>query len=250
MTPIVRALLACVASFFRSRVSLQLEILAVRHHLALNHRSSRRPPVQPSDRLLWSWLARGWSHWRAVLVFVQPAPWLAWQRTRFRTPWAHRRRTGSSGRPTIRGGGPHGSWANWEAGHCGGESHGGDVARAPSTIALALLAGVLEAPRAGGRRPRLLPPCRRSASRGSSCGSSGCPSDGESSTAVEPRLRPPSGRGSSSSRPFPGRPLPSTCSATAMPCPARDFSGASRAGAWTTSSPPLGAPGRVRLRCG
>jgi len=35
MPPIVRALLAFVASFFRSRVSLQLEIVALRHQLTL-----------------------------------------------------------------------------------------------------------------------------------------------------------------------------------------------------------------------
>ncbi len=88
MTPIVRALIAFGASLFRSRLSLQTEILALRHQLAVYHRSIRRPQVRPYDRILWSWLARGWSRWREVLVFVQPAPGLAWQRTRFRAHWA------------------------------------------------------------------------------------------------------------------------------------------------------------------
>lgn len=73
MMPVSRALLAFVASLFRSRVSLQLEILALRHQLALYRRSRRRPHIRPSDRILWSWLAWGWARWREVLVFVQPA---------------------------------------------------------------------------------------------------------------------------------------------------------------------------------
>jgi len=88
MTPIVRALLAFVTRFFRSRVSLPLEILALRHQLALYHRLIRRPFLRPGDRILWSWLARHWARWREALVFEQPATVLAWQRTRFRAPWA------------------------------------------------------------------------------------------------------------------------------------------------------------------
>ena len=70
MKPIVRALLAFVVSLVRSRVSLQMEILALQHQLAVYHRSIRRPRVSPSDRIFWSWLSRGWSRWREVLIFV------------------------------------------------------------------------------------------------------------------------------------------------------------------------------------
>ena len=101
MPPIVRALLAFVASFFRSRVSLQLEIVALRHQLTLYSRSIRRPHVRPSDRILWAWLSRGWARWREVLVFVQPATVIAWQRQRFRDHWARLSRTGRPDRPTI-----------------------------------------------------------------------------------------------------------------------------------------------------
>jgi transposase InsO family protein len=37
---------------------------------------------------LWSWLARHWARWRELLVFVQSATVLAWQRARFRDHWA------------------------------------------------------------------------------------------------------------------------------------------------------------------
>jgi putative transposase len=101
MTPIVRALLAFVTSLFRSRVSLQVEIVALRHQLTVYQRSSRRPRACLSDRLLWAWLARHWTRWREVLVFVQPATVLAWQRRRFRDHWARLSRTGRPGRPGI-----------------------------------------------------------------------------------------------------------------------------------------------------
>ncbi len=73
MKPVFRALFAFVVSLFRSRVSQPLEILAPQHQLAVYHRSIRRPRARPSDRIFWSWLARHWSRWREVLVFVQPA---------------------------------------------------------------------------------------------------------------------------------------------------------------------------------
>jgi transposase InsO family protein len=100
MTSIIRALLAFAVSLFRSRLSLQLEILALRHQLGVYHRSIRRPRVRPSDRILWSWLSRGWARWREVLVFVQPATVLAWQRRRFRDHWARLSRRGP-GRPAV-----------------------------------------------------------------------------------------------------------------------------------------------------
>ena len=61
MMPISRALLAFVASLFRSRLSLQLEIVALRHQLGAYHRSIRRPQVHLADRLFWAWLSCGWA---------------------------------------------------------------------------------------------------------------------------------------------------------------------------------------------
>ncbi len=52
MMPIVRALLGFVVGMFRSRISLQLEIVALRHQLAIYKRSIRRPSIRPPDRLL------------------------------------------------------------------------------------------------------------------------------------------------------------------------------------------------------
>jgi hypothetical protein len=88
MTPIVRALLALAVSLVRSRVAFHLEILALRHQLGVYQRSIRRLQIRLTERLFWSWLSRGWSRWREVLVFVQPATVLAWQSKRFRDHWA------------------------------------------------------------------------------------------------------------------------------------------------------------------
>ncbi len=71
MKPVVHALLAFVVNWFRSRLSLQLETVALRHQLAVYQSSIRRPRIRPTDRILWSWLSRHWSAWRAALIFVR-----------------------------------------------------------------------------------------------------------------------------------------------------------------------------------
>ena len=101
MLPVVSALLACFAAWFRSRHSMQLEILALRHQLAVYQRSVPRPRIRPTDRLLWAWLARLWSGWQAVLAFVQPRTVIAWQKQRFRDYWRRLIRRGKPGRPPV-----------------------------------------------------------------------------------------------------------------------------------------------------
>jgi putative transposase len=54
-----------------------------------------RPTLRRSDRLVWAWLSRVWTEWRAALVIVAPDTVLRWQRRRFRLYW-----TTLSGRPT------------------------------------------------------------------------------------------------------------------------------------------------------
>ncbi len=60
MMPIVHALLGFVVGMIRSRISLQVEVVALRHQLAIHQRSVRRPPIRPPDRILWVWLVRHW----------------------------------------------------------------------------------------------------------------------------------------------------------------------------------------------
>jgi LacI family transcriptional regulator len=54
MMPIVHAPLAFVVGMFRSRIGLQLEIVALRHQLVLSRRSARRPRIRPYIILLTS----------------------------------------------------------------------------------------------------------------------------------------------------------------------------------------------------
>jgi transposase InsO family protein len=86
---------------FRSRLSLQLEIAALRNQLSLYQRSQRRPAITSADRLLWSLLARSWRSWRDALFFVQPRTVIQWQKSRFRNYWRQLSRVHCRGRPTI-----------------------------------------------------------------------------------------------------------------------------------------------------
>jgi putative transposase len=72
MWPVFQALPAVICTVARSRVSLQFEVVALRHQVSVYQRSVKRPRISPGDRVLWSWLSRHWAVWRTVLQFVQP----------------------------------------------------------------------------------------------------------------------------------------------------------------------------------
>jgi hypothetical protein len=57
---------------FKSRATLQLENLALRHQVGVLRRSVKRPRLSSADRLLGTWLCEVWSDWRSALVIVQP----------------------------------------------------------------------------------------------------------------------------------------------------------------------------------
>ena len=101
MLAIVAALAAAVPGFFRSHVSLQLEIVALRHQLAVYQRRSKRPPLKAEDRAFWVVLSRLWSGWRSAVVFVQPATVVRWQRRRFRDHWRRVTESPKPGRPPV-----------------------------------------------------------------------------------------------------------------------------------------------------
>ncbi len=93
--------LRIVASFFKSKLTLQAENLALRHQLCVLHRSMKRPKVKPADRILWSMLARVMSDWKDALVFVKPETVIRWQRKRFKAHWTKLCKSGKPGRPKI-----------------------------------------------------------------------------------------------------------------------------------------------------
>ncbi len=84
---------------FRGRAVLELEVIALRHQLAvLRRQRPGRPRLFSMDRLLWVWLYRVWPRCLDVLVLVKPATLVQWHRQGFRLYWRWRSR---SGRPSI-----------------------------------------------------------------------------------------------------------------------------------------------------
>ena len=77
---VIISVLHTLQFLFRSRAVLHLQILALRHQLAVANRS-RGPRLRftTMDRLLWAWLWQRWRGWKGALHVVQPATVLAWQ---------------------------------------------------------------------------------------------------------------------------------------------------------------------------
>ena len=81
MAHILCFLFSVLTSTIRSRLSLQLEIAALRHQLSAYRLQGRRPRIAPPDRLIWSVLAKLWSQyldyyhpWRTHRALGQDAP--------------------------------------------------------------------------------------------------------------------------------------------------------------------------------
>ena len=96
MSQVVRMVTAIRFAVWTRR-DLLLEMLALRHQLAVLRRSNRR--FRPSDRLLWLILRHIWPQWRDALVLVQPATVERWRRDRRNRRWWRRSRP--PGRPRI-----------------------------------------------------------------------------------------------------------------------------------------------------
>jgi hypothetical protein len=66
----------------RSGVELVLEMIALRHQIAVLKRcGTRRPCFRRWDRLFWILLSRWWPRWRKALMIVHPETVLRWRRT-------------------------------------------------------------------------------------------------------------------------------------------------------------------------
>ncbi|HYT67789.1 MAG TPA: hypothetical protein VEL51_15275, partial [Vicinamibacterales bacterium] len=85
----------------RSRASLHLEIIALRHQLAVVNRSRpQRLRLSPADRLLWAWLSQAWRGWRTAVHIVKPETVIAWHRRGFRLFWTWTSRE-RAGQPAV-----------------------------------------------------------------------------------------------------------------------------------------------------
>src|SRR5712692_8885143 len=103
MKAVLSSFICTLRSCFRTRASMHLEILALRHQLAvLKRRTKKRSSLRIADRFLWVMLSRVWAQWRTALVIVKPETVIAWQRKAFRLYWSWKSRGGKSGRPSVR----------------------------------------------------------------------------------------------------------------------------------------------------
>ena len=101
MRAVLVAFATSMVALLHSRASLHLEILALRHQLAVLQSGGCHPRLEPADRLLWVWLSRAWSGWQDVLVIGKPSTVISWQSKRFRHHWTRLSRPGTPGRPRI-----------------------------------------------------------------------------------------------------------------------------------------------------
>ena len=102
MGDICRLLWCALVGLFRSRASLEAEILLLRHQLnVLRQRSPKRVVLTDVDRLLFAGLYHLAPGVLKALKIVKPETVIRWHRAGFRAYW--RRKSGPrGGRPQIR----------------------------------------------------------------------------------------------------------------------------------------------------
>ena len=93
----LKIILHLLCSAFRSRQSLALKNLALRHQLYVLQSPRSRIRLKKRDRLVWVVLSRIWRDWRNPLTIVQPDTVLRWHRQGFRLYWRWKSR--DRGRP-------------------------------------------------------------------------------------------------------------------------------------------------------
>jgi putative transposase len=102
MTALLVALLAALRSTVRSRLELEVEILALRHQLAvLQRQASSRARLGRTDRLLWVLLSRLWPNWRRAVQIVTPDTVVRWHRRGFALYWCWKSRPRRAGRLAV-----------------------------------------------------------------------------------------------------------------------------------------------------
>ena len=101
MNPVAYSLLLMLRSSFQTRARMQIEILALRHQLAVLQRQKKRASLRAEDRLLWVIISSFWKQWRSALVIVKSETVIAWHRKGFRLYWRWKSRAGKCGRPRV-----------------------------------------------------------------------------------------------------------------------------------------------------
>ena len=95
MRVIVSTLIYLVTVGFRSRSSLELEVIALRHQLAVLRRAKKQPPlITSADRFLWCWLYRVYPPAVQWMRIVKPRTVVVWHRRGFLIYWRARCKRG------------------------------------------------------------------------------------------------------------------------------------------------------------
>jgi hypothetical protein len=101
MTDLLRAILAVVASLFKSRAALVAENLVRRQQISvLRRRMPSRPALSNADHLLFVWLYRWFPSITGAFAIVRPETVIRWHRAGFRAYWRWRSRH-RAGRPKV-----------------------------------------------------------------------------------------------------------------------------------------------------
>ena len=97
----LKLVLKAIFSSLRSRQSLVLENIALRHQLEVLRRNAKIPRLKARDRVLWVILSRFWTCWRKNLVIVQPKTVIGCHRKGWRLYWKWKSRPKQKGRPLV-----------------------------------------------------------------------------------------------------------------------------------------------------
>ena len=93
MITLLSALVSLLSFRVRSRASLELELVALRHQVTvLRRQRAGQLRLFSADRLLWVWLYRVWPQVLNAMVLVKPATVVQWHRKGFRLYWRWRSR--------------------------------------------------------------------------------------------------------------------------------------------------------------
>ena len=87
MIDLIGAIFAAFTIFFRSRLDISLEVLALRQQVTVLKRKRGRPVLSRLDRLFWIMLRCVWPRWSDVLAIVKPVTVIGWHRKGFRLYW-------------------------------------------------------------------------------------------------------------------------------------------------------------------
>lgn len=102
MITILSALASLLSLRVRRRTSLELEVVALRHQVAvLRRQRPGRLRLFSTDRLPWVWLYRIWAQALNAIVLVKPATVIQWHRRGARLNWRWRSRSRRLGRPRM-----------------------------------------------------------------------------------------------------------------------------------------------------